>query len=65
MSCVSERGELQLHVATKDRRKSWEKEIELMRGKLIKESEEKKDIIFPDVVDVYRNLPRKFLHFFK
>jgi hypothetical protein len=55
-----------LHVATKDgRRKSWEKETELMKSKLIKESEEKKDILFLDVVDVYRNLPRKLLRFLK
>jgi hypothetical protein len=55
-----------LHIASKlDRRKTWENEIELLKNKLLKESEEKKDILFLDVVDVYRNLPRKLLQFFK
>jgi hypothetical protein len=66
MQCVSERRELQLHVATRnERQKSWENEMSLLKKKLLKESEEKQDILFLDVVDVYRNLPRKLLHFFK
>jgi hypothetical protein len=64
MQPVSERRELQLHVATRnDRRKSWENEMKSLKNKLLKESEEKNDILFLDVVDVYRNLPRKLLHF--
>jgi hypothetical protein len=63
---VSEREELQLYIATRsDRRKSWGNEIALLKNKLLKESEEKKDLLFLDGVDVYRNLPRKLLHFFK
>ena len=39
--------------------------MKLLKDKLMKESEEKKDILFLDVVDVYRNLPRKLLNFFR
>jgi hypothetical protein len=39
--------------------------MKLLKDRLMKESEEKKDILFLDVVDVYRNLPRKLLNFFK
>lgn len=55
-----------MHVAGRGhRRKSWENKIKLLKDKLMKESEEKKDILFLDVVDVYRNLPRKLLNFFR
>ncbi|XP_069685169.1 UDP-GalNAc:beta-1,3-N-acetylgalactosaminyltransferase 2-like isoform X3 [Periplaneta americana] len=63
---LHERGELQLHVANKDdRRKTWKNKTALLMKKLLKESEEKKDILFLDVIDVYRNLPRKLAQFFK
>jgi len=55
-----------LHVARRaHRRKSWENKVKLLKDKLMTESEEKKDILFLDVVDVYRNLPRKLLNFFR
>jgi hypothetical protein len=55
-----------LHVATRnDRQKSWENEMKSLKNKLLKESEDKGDILFLDVVDVYRNLPRKLLNFLK
>ncbi|XP_067009959.2 UDP-GalNAc:beta-1,3-N-acetylgalactosaminyltransferase 2 isoform X2 [Anabrus simplex] len=55
---------LKNHVAAKfNRSTAWRRESQILKSKLIEESQEKGDILFLDVVDVYRNLPEKLLLF--
>ena len=61
---ISEREDLEKIITLKyKRKKKMEKANELMKKKLIQEQQENKDILFVNVTDVYRNLPRKVLHF--
>lgn len=43
----------------------WLSHLEIVNERLIKESTEYQDILFVDVMDTYRNLPVKLLHFYK
>lgn len=42
----------------------WHNSQHLITAALQKEADEWEDILFVDVVDVYRNIPRKLLHFY-
>ncbi|KAJ9578409.1 hypothetical protein L9F63_005367, partial [Diploptera punctata] len=63
---VYEKESLEKFIMLKNKRKKeFEQENVSLKRKLIQEQEENKDIIFVNVTDVYRNLPRKVLQFFK
>ncbi|KAK7873094.1 hypothetical protein R5R35_000374 [Gryllus longicercus] len=47
------------------RKNQWAKQIEFINQKLYEESSRSHDILYLDVVDVYRLLPKKMLNFYK
>ena len=52
------------HVATRlDRRLNWVSNVTSEQHELTSELTQFQDIIFVDIVDVYRNVPYKLLHF--
>jgi len=55
---------LKQHVASSvDRRENWVSNVTSDQHQLTSELTQFHDVVFVDVVDVYRNVPYKLLHF--
>lgn len=64
MYFITELENLRNHISHQDERNShWRSAIVSENEKLSQENEEHDDIVMVDVIDVYRNLPRKLLQF--
>ncbi|KAK3909188.1 UDP-GalNAc:beta-1,3-N-acetylgalactosaminyltransferase 2 [Frankliniella fusca] len=66
ISLLLELNDIEAHVKEADARSlQWQSHIKTLAQNLDHEVAMYKDIIFTDVVDVYRNIPQKLLHFYK
>lgn len=66
ISLFLELNDVDKHLKEKDSRSmQWQSHVETLSQDLEREAATEKDVLFLDVVDVYKNIPKKLLQFYK
>lgn len=64
MAVCPEIERLKQHISNKAARRAvWDVKCNEENNRLIEEATRSTDILFVDIIDVYRNIPVKFIHF--